>query len=449
MTMPVPAAPGFPFYTPELGFDMAAALGARARAWFAARGLTDASVRSLAAAARVFARWCRQACRTAMPAEPATVAAFTAALRAAGRRPATVRHHRCAIARWHEALGHANPCRGRALAVPDHAEALSTELVARLQDYVDVAGRAFAPATLRALRADLRVFAGWCRGHGLAWLPSSPETVQAFLREVGASRAPATVSRYLSSIATVHRAVEATNPCDHWRVRLERQAHAREHRVRQRQATPAGAGLVARALEALPEPVDERPIDARDRAVLLVGHDTLARSDEVAALRWEDVQPVDPEADPDARAGEGTVLIRRSKTDQAGQGAVAWLSRASMEALARWRTALADLRGVAVDDLTGRVFVSLRRRRPGLRLAPAAVAAALVRRVLRADPLGVGYSGHSLRVGGAQDLLAAGVDLPGLMWAGRWSTPRMPARYTERLAASRSAIARVRRAQRG
>ncbi|WP_278251907.1 hypothetical protein, partial [Sabulibacter ruber] len=59
----------------------------------------------------------------------------------------------------------------------------------------------------------------------------------------------------------------------------------------------------------------------------------------------------------------------------------------------------------------------------------------------------VGFGGHSLRVGAAQELLAAGVDLPGLMQAGRWASPRMPARYTEQLRATRSAVAKVRRAR--
>ena len=50
-------------------------------------------------------------------------------------------------------------------------------------------------------------------------------------------------------------------------------------------------------------------------------------------------------------------------------------------------------------------------------------------------------SGHSLRVGMAQDLVAAGADLSGVMQAGRWKTPAMPARYAEHLLADRSAVA--------
>ena len=42
----------------------------------------------------------------------------------------------------------------------------------------------------------------------------------------------------------------------------------------------------------------------------------------------------------------------------------------------------------------------------------------------------------------AQDLSAAGAELPELMTAGRWDSPTMPAKYTEALAAGRGAVAR-------
>ena len=42
----------------------------------------------------------------------------------------------------------------------------------------------------------------------------------------------------------------------------------------------------------------------------------------------------------------------------------------------------------------------------------------------------------------AQDLVKSGVELPALMTAGRWKSSKMPARYTERQAADRGAVAR-------
>ena len=53
---------------------------------------------------------------------------------------------------------------------------------------------------------------------------------------------------------------------------------------------------------------------------------------------------------------------------------------------------------------------------------------------------------RSRSVGMAQDLAASGVEL---MTAGRWKSSRMPARYTERQAAGRGAVARYYQDDRG
>jgi hypothetical protein len=45
----------------------------------------------------------------------------------------------------------------------------------------------------------------------------------------------------------------------------------------------------------------------------------------------------------------------------------------------------------------------------------------------------------------AQDLVAAGFDVVAIMQAGRWRSPEMVARYTERLHAGRGAVAQYHR----
>ena len=57
----------------------------------------------------------------------------------------------------------------------------------------------------------------------------------------------------------------------------------------------------------------------------------------------------------------------------------------------------------------------------------------------KAAGLGEGFSG---RVGMAQDLASTGTEMPALMTAGRWTNSKMPARYTERQAAGRGALAK-------
>jgi hypothetical protein len=56
-------------------------------------------------------------------------------------------------------------------------------------------------------------------------------------------------------------------------------------------------------------------------------------------------------------------------------------------------------------------------------------------------------SGHSCRVGAAQDLLALNIDMASVMQAGRWRDTRMPMRYGEKVLASRGGMARAAKSQ--
>ena len=58
-----------------------------------------------------------------------------------------------------------------------------------------------------------------------------------------------------------------------------------------------------------------------------------------------------------------------------------------------------------------------------------------------------GLSGHSARVGAAQDMIAAGIELPAILQAGRWKSTAMVNRYGERLLAKRSGAAQLARLQ--
>ena len=56
-------------------------------------------------------------------------------------------------------------------------------------------------------------------------------------------------------------------------------------------------------------------------------------------------------------------------------------------------------------------------------------------------------SGHSARVGAAQDMIASGIGLPAILQAGRWKTTAMVNRYGERVLARRSGAAQLARLQ--
>ena len=58
-----------------------------------------------------------------------------------------------------------------------------------------------------------------------------------------------------------------------------------------------------------------------------------------------------------------------------------------------------------------------------------------------------GISGHSTRVGAAQDMVASGIEMPAILQSGRWKTTAMVNRYAEHLVARRSGAAQLARLQ--
>ena len=154
------------------------------------------------------------------------------------------------------------PCDGERVIGVAHAAEEEDPLAA----YFDAARGAFSPNTERALRADVEIFAAWCRHHLRVAVPASAATVVAFIDDRARVKAPATVRRYVSSIATLHKALRHTNPLEHARIRFALQRMHRRRGRRQAQVQGLTWPMRNRLLEA----AGDRLIDARNRALLLL-----------------------------------------------------------------------------------------------------------------------------------------------------------------------------------
>jgi site-specific recombinase XerD len=174
---------------------------------------------------------------------------------------------------------------------------------------------------------------------------------------------------------------------------------------------------------------DEAPLkDQRDVALLLVGKDLLARASEIVALTVDAICF-------DVHDGTAHVALRRRKTSTEAQDCL--LGPDAAGALRRWL----DATGIA----SGAVFQSITK---GGHVTGTALSVRDVGRILKdlasrakLDPAQV--SSHSMRVGTAVDCVAANIDVASIMQAGGWTSVRMVARYTSKLAAKRGAIARL------
>ena len=282
-----------------------------------------------------------------------------------------------------------------------------------------------ATSTRKNYCSQWKQFISWAAHRKVSALPAAPEHVAAYLAERSDRDGlkPSTLRLASAAVKFVHLEAELDNPCDSKDVREILSGVTRIKGGAQKQA----AGLTEIEFSAIRQTVCiprrsrggnlESKATARARgeidiAIIGLMRDALLRVSEAAALVCSDVRQVGD--------GTGRLLIRHSKTDQKGIGAVAFISEQTMESLERIRGNTSK-----DDSVFGLASNQLSRR---------------IKRAALEAGLGDGFSGHSPRVGMAQDLARIGIELPRLMTAGRWRSPRMPALYTRNETVAKGAV---------
>jgi integrase len=169
----------------------------------------------------------------------------------------------------------------------------------------------------------------------------------------------------------------------------------------------------------------------RERALLCVADETLARRGELVALEVRDVEfwP----------SGTGQALIRRGKTDAEGQGRVAYLSRETVRWLRIWLEHAKINEGPIFRRLIGRDQIGGALHTGSI----TPIFKRVVQRIGMPARFVAEVSGHSTRVGAAQDLAELDIDLAAITQAAGWKSPRMPLQYAEKSHAARSGMARA------
>lgn len=274
---------------------------------------------------------------------------------------------------------------------------------------------AYAATTMRSYASDVGIYTAWCAENGRAALPASVETICAFLEAQAVDCRATTVQRRLSAIRKAHRVLGLPDPTSDEEITLTIRRILRRKLIRPKQAK----GLTRPYLEAFLEAQPDGPMGLRNKAMLALGYDLLTRRSELVALRTEDVK----------LRGDGTlrVLIRRSKADPFGKGRIAFTSRRTAELVMAWL----DWRGREIPPLFCPVYQGHAIHRG---LSTTAVKRVIKETAARAglSPEEAGaFSGHSLRVGAAQDLLSAGHDTAAIMRAGGWKSLSSLSRYLE------------------
>jgi integrase len=296
-------------------------------------------------------------------------------------------------------------------AVPEHSSLAA--LTEKAQDYI---GASKAPATVRVYRIAWADFTTWCATHGQPSLPASPQTVALYLTTRADTLKVASLGLYLSGISQAHQVAGFASPAKDTVVRLTMAGIKRTKGTAQEAKAPTVTADIRRMVDALPA----NRLGTRDRALLLLGFAGAFRRSELVALDREDL----------AITSEGvTVTLRRSKTDQEGQGRKVGIPYGSNPATCPVRALQAWLEASGIE--AGPLFRGLNRHG---QLLPGRLSDRSVARVVQRQAEAVGldpakYGGHSLRAGHATSAAQAGASERAIMNQTGHKTESMVRRY--------------------
>ena len=287
---------------------------------------------------------------------------------------------------------------------------------------------AYAPATIRAFKADFNTFITYCIEHHTNPLPANPSVVSHYIDHLSnCTFTSAYIRRIIVSISSIHKLNRFEDPTKDCDVQL---AIRKMHRKLGRSSKQV-AGITRNILKKMMNATENDLRGIRDRALLLVAYDTLCRRSELVDLLAEDVRREPTEK---AEGVQLSIKLRKSKTDQNSLGRWLHLTDQASKALEEWL--------VASGIQLGPIFRGINRGNEiAEKLGSGQIARIYKRMAVKAnldcDAI-KNISGHSMRVGAAQDLLREGASLPVIMNRGRWSKTDTVMRYVEQMAPSTS-----------
>ena len=284
-----------------------------------------------------------------------------------------------------------------------------------ITDILSLLEGAYAENTLQAYASNMRAFAGFT-GSLAPPLPASSELISDYIAALAEERKSfATIKRHIASLSAMHRFGGFEDPTKAIVVKLARRRAGRQLGSAQRQVEPINRPLLDRMLATCKDDI----LGMRDKVLLLLAYETARRRSELVSFLVEDLI---------SEGGKITgILLRKSKTDPFGTGKRLPLSKAPADAITAWL--------ILAEIDSGPLLRAVKGHRIDASLSAGQIARIFKSRALKAGAdhrLVKGISGHSLRVGKAQDMLMSGASLPQIMTAGGWNKFATAIRYCEK-----------------
>lgn len=192
-----------------------------------------------------------------------------------------------------------------ALMTRESTEMLPADVQQRANEYASAAS---AEHTRHAYKGSWSEFLLFCQKRGYVAMPASAVALIEYLTGLAdAGQRVSTINAKLAAISAAHEAAGQPNPAHSDAVRLLMKGIRRTLGTAPRQKAPIKREDLQRMVETLPSDLRGK----RDKAILLLGWAGAFRRSEIAGLDVSDVR---------FSRGEMLVTLRKSKTDQEGQG---------------------------------------------------------------------------------------------------------------------------------
>ena len=274
--------------------------------------------------------------------------------------------------------------------------------------------------TLRAYKSDFKDFGAFCVKHGFNSMPTQPKIVSLYLTHLSSNSKISTLRRRLVSIGVVHKLKGHYLDTKHPVIIENLMGIKRKKGSIQTGKKPILINHLKQIINVIDEQKIEKIKKLRNRTLILIGFGGGFRRTELISIDYEDLDFVD----------EGVkIILRRSKTDQFGEGLIKGLPYFTNEkycpvtSLKNWIN-LSKIK-------TGPVFRRFTKG-PTLtanRLTDQSVVLIIKDCLKLAGIENQNFSGHSLRSGFATVAAESGADERSIMAMTGHKTTQMVRRY--------------------
>lgn len=330
----------------------------------------------------------------------------------------------------------------RGMSIDDAPEVRET-MARFVNEFMATSGR-YSQRTMTQLACAWGSFARWCDENSLTYVPAKPETVVRYLSHRAMTVHRNSVASDRWAIGRMHRAAGCPDPAGDPRVSdtlsaIVRQKVAAEERIEQ--ASPMRECYLDQLVDLWRG--SQQANQRRDLALLTLAYETLLRAAEVSRVKMRHLA-IQPD-------GSGVLTVPITKTNVSGEPDKIALSRQAVS-LAMEYLQLAgrtyDSKSDAALFCAGSKHGTAQKRGAPLTVKTIERIFARAHEALGLSAMGIAmWTGHSARVGAAQDMAASGCTILQIMQAGRWGSEAMVLRYCRDILASEGAMA-IRRAGR-